>query len=81
MSTVKTDGQIDAVYTDLRKAFETVNFNMLLSYLKVIGIHGSLLNWFGFYLVNKQQQVKINEKLSYVIDITSGVPQECHLSP
>lgn len=32
-------------------------------------------------MVNRQQQVKINDKLSNVIDVTSGVSQGGRLSP
>lgn len=81
MSTVEIGGQVYAIYTDLKNAFDAVNFNIYKLKLKLIGIHGPLLNWFKSYLSDREQQVKINSNLSNIIKVTSGVPQGGHLSP
>jgi|UniRef100_A0A2S2QTS6 hypothetical protein len=73
--------QVEAVYTDIKKAFDTVNINILIDKLKVIGVHDPILSWFKSHLSNRTQQVKIRESLSSIINVTSGVPQDSHLSP
>lgn len=47
----------------------------LLHTLKVIEIRDSLLNWFGSYLLDRKQQVVIDDIYSYPIGILAGVPQ------
>jgi len=54
MFNFETGGQVDAVFTGLRKAFDSVNLKILLNKLEVLGIHGLLLNLFDFYLSNRQ---------------------------
>ena len=39
----------DVVYLDFRKAFDSVDHNILLSKLQSMGIVGQLLNWFVAY--------------------------------
>jgi len=81
ISTVESGGQVDVIYTDLKKAFDTVDIKILLYKLKLMGVHGTLLNWFESYLSNRRQRVKVNNILSDSIEVTSGVPQGGHLSP
>jgi len=44
ISTVESSGQVDAIYTDLKKAFDTVDIKILLYKLKLMGVHGTLLS-------------------------------------
>lgn len=81
MATVSTGGRVDTIYTDLRKAFDSVNHRLLIKKLENIGISDSLLSWLDFYLVNRRQIVKIRNSLSSTINVVSGVPQGSHLSP
>ena len=43
------------VFIDLKKAFETVNHEILLHKLKLYGINGTCLEWFKSYLSNQYQ--------------------------
>ncbi|CAI6343324.1 unnamed protein product [Macrosiphum euphorbiae] len=73
--------QIDIIFTDFSKAFDTVPHNLLINELDRIGIGDSLLSLFRSYLSNRKQFVKLNEVSSGLSDVTSGVPQGGHLSP
>ena len=67
--------EITIVYTDLRKAFDSVPHDLLLEKLRSYGIGGRNLGWIESFLENRQQRVKINNAVSRTIPIESGVPQ------
>ena len=68
------------IFIDLRKAFDTVNHDILLLKLEHYGIR-DMLNWFKSYLSNRKQYVFLNGESSEVKDITCGVPQGSVLGP
>ena len=65
------NGVID-VFLDFRKAFDTVDHNILLSKLCYYGIRGSALDWFVSYLVNRKQYVTYNNEQSELKHIPQG---------
>ena len=67
--------EISIIYTDLRKAFDSVPHDLLVYKLKKYGITGKNIAWISDFLRGRQQFVRINDKLSHPIDIESGVPQ------
>ena len=73
--------QTDIIYTDFRKAFDSVSHNELLFKLKSTGIGGSLWYWFCGYLSSRVQCASINNSLSPLLPVTSGVPQGSILGP
>lgn len=73
--------QVDAVYTDFRKAFDKIDHNILLSRIAAVGVHGGLLRWFESYLENRSQFVALLNYRSSSYPMTSGVPQGSHLGP
>lgn len=81
MSSLERRFQIDCIYTYFRKAFDRVVHSVLIKKLQAYGIFGALLQWFGDYLLDRVQIVKINNVLSNEIKVTSGLPQGGHLSP
>ena len=48
------------VFIDLKKAFDTVNHQILLSKLEHYGIRNEAFSWFESYLKDRQQYVTIN---------------------
>nr|CAD2209245.1 unnamed protein product [Meloidogyne enterolobii] len=66
---------IDCVYIDFKKAFDSVPHDLLLNKLYKIGIRGKILTWISCFLSNRTFRVKINNTLSKPRNIKSGVPQ------
>ena len=69
------------VFIDLKKAFDTVNHQILLKKLEHYGMRGIPLDWFKSYLSNRKQYVSINGNTSETLEVTFGVPQGAVLGP
>ena len=70
-----------AIYLDFSKAFDTVNFDILLTKLRHIGIIGSTNEWFKSFLGNRMYSVSIDGCLSSSYVSRLGVPQGAVLAP
>ena len=70
-----------ATYIDYRKAFDTVNHQILLHKLYYLGIAGMTYNWLADYLTNRYQCVVANGVASPDLHIVCGVPQGSILGP
>ena len=54
-------GNVNAVvFLDLKKAFDTVDHNILISKLSAYGIRGTSIEWFKSYLSERNQKCFIN---------------------
>ena len=69
------------VFLDLKKAFDTVNHEILLSKLEQICVHENSINWFKNYLSGRYQCVKVQGNKSDKKLVTCGVPQGSILGP
>lgn len=73
--------QVDSIYLDFAKAFDSVDHAILIHKLINFGISGNLLNWIKSYLQERTQIVRIRGNESESILVTSGVPQGSNLGP
>ena len=73
--------QVDTVYLDFSKAFDTINHARLLQKIRSFGVQGRLLRWLESYLSGRTQCVRVRNGLSPSITIPSGVPQGSHIGP
>ena len=70
------------VFLDLSAAFDTIDIDKLLEILEVeIGITGVVLQWFKSFLKGRTQQVRIDGKLSSILEILFGTVQGSVLGP
>ena len=69
------------IFIDLRKAFDTVNHEILQNKLEHYGIRDSMLKWFQSYLIDRKQYVSMNGQSSELLLNNCGVPQGSVLGP
>ena len=72
---------VGLVFIDLRKAFDTVDHQILLEKLMLYGVQQCELSWFKSYLTNCKQFCMINGTESDIGDIDIGIPQGSCLGP
>ena len=68
-------------FIDLKKAFDTVDHNILANKLEHYGIRRLAKYWVCSYLENRRQYVCINDSNSECLDVKCGVPQGSILGP
>ena len=67
---------LSAIFMDLLKAFDTINYDLLLTKLKAYGFSKQALSFMcSSYLENRRQRVKTNNKFSSLEKVIAGVPQ------
>jgi len=72
---------MDAVYLDFAKAFDSVLHQRLLMKIKGYSISGKIRKWIEYILFQRNQQVVVNGMKSLVALVLSGIPQGSVLRP
>ena len=81
-ATALNDGwEIDAIFLDLSKGFDTVPHVRLCQKLAHYGVWGTTLNWIKDFLFDRTQTVILRGHISSTCRIISGVPQGSVLGP
>ena len=57
------------------KAFDTVDYQILLKCLTLIGCDEKSCNWFASYFSNRSQAVVVDGYQSSFMNVNKGVPQ------
>jgi hypothetical protein len=81
IANVASQRQVDAVYFDFAKAFDSVTFPKLLHKLKFLGISDNLILWFESFLTERSQCVKVGNGYSDWAPVVSGIPQGSVIGP
>jgi hypothetical protein len=66
---------------DFGKAFDLINYDLLLQKLAIYGLKDSSLQWFKSYLTERKQLVYIGRATSDLLPVHTGVPQGSSLGP
>jgi hypothetical protein len=73
--------KVSGVFLDLKKAFDSVNFDILFFKMRLYGIRGTALNLFQSYLTDRSGSVHIKNHCSNYHFFNVGVPQGSVLGP
>ena len=69
------------IYTDIKKAFDSVSHVKLIKTLSQYKIYRSLVSWFKEFLYDRTQKVVINKKFLESLPKFSEVPQGGVIGP
>ncbi|GBM09319.1 hypothetical protein AVEN_135050-1 [Araneus ventricosus] len=79
ISAFEDNCQLDVIYTDFSKTFDSIDFGILMRKLRIIGFHVNLSQCLFSYLSNRTLYVYFNNVVSDAFSNTSGVPQSSNL--
>ena len=69
------------VLLGLSAAFDTVDHNILMSSLSMLGLEGTALKWLSLYLTGRYQRISVRGCQSEKFNVNCGVPQGSCLGP
>ena len=75
-------GELNGViFLDLRKAFDTIDHQIMLKKLRCYGIAGTAHNCLSSYLSNRSQYCQVDGNLSQPLNLLGGIPHGSILGP
>ena len=72
---------VRTLFTDFSSAFNTIQPHLLIKKLHNMNVNPQISLWINQFLLNRTQRVKLMDSVSDVIQISTGAPQGCVLSP
>lgn len=72
---------VDCIFIDIRKAFDSVPHEQLVSVCSTFGLDVRTLSWIRSFVLNRKQRVVVDGVSSEWAWVHSGVPQGCVISP
>ena len=72
---------VGALLTDLSKAFDCLNHELLIAKLEAYGFDNPSLRYIYSYLSDRKQRTKVNNSFSDWCNVVTGVPQGSILGP
>lgn len=80
-SAVEEKKVVVGVFIDLKKAFDTIDRNIMLEKMERYGVRGVGQEWLKSYIRYRSQYVQVGDAMSNSADITCGVPQGSTVGP
>jgi len=80
-SALNSNKFVASIFIDLKKAFDTINFSILLRKLENYGFRGHINSYLESYLTNRLQYVQYISTSSSQLPVSCGVPQGSVLGP
>ena len=69
------------IFIDIKKAFDTIDHNILLKKLHFLGVRGVANSWLTSYLSKRMQYVEVCDCMYDLLQVKCGVPQGSVLGP
>jgi len=77
----KHNTYVRLLFLDYSSAFNTIRPMKLTSKLMELGVPTTTCNWITDFLTDRPQVVRMGKKISAEVEVSTGAPQGCCLSP